>query len=245
MSFYDQPGQGQPTPAPQPEPPRPQPEEAPKRKRFARFRGFCHKHNFSPRSMTLLLIVSLLLATAAIGFGIRPFFSITTKTTALGLRNIGEFATQAGFFTNVQVISGSRQLFGVTIPFTQSRYIYSYDGVIKAGYDFSEINVEVNELTHTVTVTLPEVKILSTEIDESSLVVYDEQDNIFTPLKVSNMNQSLVAMKEAAQQTAIRNGLYESARTNAETLIISFLSPSYDPQLYAYEFKPSVKEAKP
>ena len=59
-----------------------------------------------------------------------------------------------------------KELFGADIPFTNSKYIYSYGITIKAGFDFNEI--EWNEKGNTIEVKLPEVKILSSEIDQDS-----------------------------------------------------------------------------
>ena len=53
------------------------------------------------------------------------------KLTKLGFEDIGELATQAAYCTEVNVTEGARELFGLTIPFTQSKYVYSYDVVIK------------------------------------------------------------------------------------------------------------------
>ena len=152
------------------------------------------------------------------------------------LRNIGELATQSGYYTNVQVIKSSRQLFGVDIPLTQSQFIFSYDGVVKAGVDFADIGIEVQEAEHRVTVTLPEVKVLSNEIDLDSLEIYDESNNIFHPLDIDDINISLIEMQEESEQKAIEDGLFESARDNAEALLRGMLAGFYDTQRYTIEF---------
>ena len=77
--------------------------------------------------------------------GIRTVISFDNKTTKIGFEDIGEFATQAAYCTELNVIDDSKKLFKVSIPFTQSKYIYSYDIVIKAGFDFSEIEWDANE----------------------------------------------------------------------------------------------------
>ena len=58
----------------------------------------------------------------------------------MGLRNIGELATQSAYVTEVGVIDDPRTLFKkVKIPFTQSQYIYSYDFIVKAGFKVKDI----------------------------------------------------------------------------------------------------------
>ena len=53
-----------------------------------------------------------------------------------------------------------RPLFGFDIPFTKSKYIYSCDGIVKAGLDFSQIEVTVNDDANIAAVKLPEIKVL-------------------------------------------------------------------------------------
>lgn len=186
------------------------------------------------------LIVLILMLMSAIGTFVALSYSgitVSSKTTSFGLKNIGELATQAGYFTNVQMISSDREIMGVPIPFTQNKYIFSYDGVIKAGIDFSQIELVVDETEHIITVRLPEAIILSSEIDENSIRVYDETKNIFNPLKLDDFNMSLKALKTESQENAIANGLLDNATANAKLLITGFLSGMYDMQVYTIVFE--------
>ncbi len=149
--------------------------------------------------------------------------SITSNNIELRLKDIGELATQAGYFTNVQDISNSRTIFGVKVPFTQSRYIYSYDGVVKAGINFEKIAASVDEEARTVTIELPAPQILDVTVDENSLYVYHEKESAFTPLKLTDVNSSTKAMKDEVRKKAVENGILENARSNAETLITAFV----------------------
>ena len=45
------------------------------------------------------------------------------------------------------------------------------------------------------------------------------------------------ALKETAQTDAIANGLYENARSNAETMLTTFFSSAYDMDQYTIEFQ--------
>ena len=146
-------------------------------------------------------------------------------------------ATQAGYFTSVQTIEKSRDVFGIEVPGTRSNYVYSYDGDIKAGLDFQEVRVDVNELTRVITVHLPEIRILSVEIQEDSFRLYNDGTNLFTSLKMEDVNESLTELKQNARETAIQNGILENARDNAETLIRSFLGSAMDLSAYTVRFE--------
>ena len=71
----------------------------------------------------VVVIAVLVLVILAMGFMYSARYgaekTYQSNTVQFGLRSIGELATQAGYFTSVQSISGSREVFGVTVPFTQ------------------------------------------------------------------------------------------------------------------------------
>lgn len=162
---------------------------------------------------------------------------VESRNIAFGLKDMGELVTQAGYFTNVQSSTSTRQLFGMDIPFTTSRYIYSYDGVVKAGLDFAGIEVQVDDANRTVTVLLPEIEILDVNIDNDSLKIYDESQSIFTPLHISDVNEAQIELKEQVRQTAIDNGILEEAEKNARTIIGGFLSGTMDLKNYTIQFE--------
>ena len=138
----------------------------PQGRRGTAFGRFCRRHAFRPGRVLILLLVLLLLLGALLWLG-GSRLAVSSRITEMGLRNIGEMATQAGYFTSVQTIEKSRDVFGIEVPGTRSNYVYSYDGDIKAGLDFQEVRVDVNELTRVITVHLPEIRILSAEAERA------------------------------------------------------------------------------
>lgn len=178
-------------------------------------------------AMCIIILLCALVLYSFISLGFHTNKFIGSNTTYLDLHSIGELATQAGYYTNVEVIEESKKVWKVTLPFTSSKYIFSYDGVIKAGIDFAQVDWHVNELTHTITVNLPESRILSNEIDTNSLYVYDESRSVFSPLTIENVNESLNAMRQKSEEKAIFNGILDEATHNAKTLIKGFLSGSF------------------
>ncbi|MBR3238448.1 MAG: DUF4230 domain-containing protein [Oscillospiraceae bacterium] len=202
-----------------------------------KYTAYCEKHSFKPKSL-LSFVVILLVVVIGLGFLSFKRTIYFSKPTSLGLKDIGELATQAGYFTTVQTIDKSRNLFNIVIPGTQSRYVYSYDGTIKAGIDFSNIELEVNDEKHVITVHFPKFRILSTEIDEDSFILYNDGANPFTTLHLEDVDKANAELKKTAQETAIKNGIFENARTNAEVLVRGFLASIYDLNVYTIEFQP-------
>ena len=206
-------------------------------KRGSRSGRYRARHAHRPRAL-ILVAALLLLAVAGLAVFAAQLTGNISRTTAFGLKNIGELATQAGYFTTVQTISKSRDVLGIVVPGTQSNYVYSYDGVIKAGIDFEELDISVDDLRHEITIRFPEFRILSTEIDDDSFTLYNDGANLFTSLKLEDVNRSNTELKKVARETAIRNGILENARTNAELLIRGFLAGMYDLSVYTIRFLP-------
>ena len=184
-----------------------------------------------------IIIFILIICVFGTGIGLGKSFFTDSKTTKLGFEDIGELATQNAYSSNVSVIDQSRDLFGFEIPFTQSKYVFSYDTVIKAGINFSDITWKVDEDNKKIQINLPEAKVLSNEIDEHSLKVYYESESIFTNIELEETNKALSNLKETAQKDAIENGLLDNAIANAKTLVKNFVGQVYDLNTYQIEFE--------
>lgn len=179
-------------------------------------------------------VIILLLLFIIVGWGSAS--RATSRIIQLGLENIGQLTTQAGFFTNVQVLEDVQTLWGVNVPLTHSKYIFSYDGTVNAGIDFDKIDISANPVDKIITVTLPEAEIFSIEIDPESLEIYDESKSVFTPLTLEDVNNSLIAVRDEATEQCIENGILEKAQNNAKILIESFISKTYDLSVYTVEY---------
>lgn len=181
----------------------------------------------------LAIVITLLVCGGA--FGVHTHFSSKSETLKIGFEDIGEMATQVAYCKEVDKIDKLADWYGMVIPFTQSKYIYSYNIVIKAGFNFEEI--EWRKQDKTIQVKLPEIKILSSEIDYDSFKVYHEQDSIFTKVNLEERNESILKLKEKAEQDAIANGLFENARANAEMILKGFFGQVYDLDEYKLVFQ--------
>lgn len=190
------------------------------------------KKLFAFKAMWIGVIAIVVLAAGAIG--LRSVIASDPKATKLGFEDIGELATQAAYCTEVNVTEASRELFGVQIPFTQSKYIYSYDVIIKAGFDFTAVEWQEND--ETITVKMPPAEVLSSEIVDGSFKVYHEQESIFRPISLTENNEAVQNMKQQAQQTAIANGLLENARDNGRQILLGFFENAYDMDEYTVKF---------
>ena len=191
--------------------------------------------NFTFFKAKLAIGAVILVALAVVlTLGLSSIFNHEEKPTKLGFEDIGELATQAAYTTIVEDTDVSRELFGVSIPFTQSKLIYSYDVVVKAGLDFDQVKWTVSE--NKIKVEMPEIRILSSEIQFDSFQTYYENESIFRPVKIDENNQAIQEMVKKAETTAVENGLLENARENAEMMIKGFIYQNFDSQEYQISF---------
>ena len=91
--------------------------------------------------------------------------------------------------------------------------------------------------------TIREIEILSNEIDESSIEVYDETKNVFNPISVNDYTTFAKKQKEAVAEEAIENGLLSEAATKTQSTIKKYLNaiPGIDGN---YEIKVKFLETK-
>lgn len=172
---------------------------------------------------SLIILILILLSVYATLFIRTP--KNDYQTTKLRFENIGELATQVAYATEVGSTQDSRKIFGVEIPFTQSSYIYSYDFIIKVGFDFSQISWKEDGTV--IKVHMPAPKVFSNEIKLDTLKVYNEKESIFTNIDYGTVNKSSLDMQKDAEKSAVDNGIFDMAKQNAETIIKSFLSNVY------------------
>ena len=185
-------------------------------------------------SLKAVKIILIIIVIALLLLGIGKFFSTKSKTTKIGFEDIGELATQVSRSTEISTIEGSRDLFGVEIPFTQSKYIFSYDVEIKAGFDFTQIEWSLND--HTIEVKLSETQILSSALVPDSFEVYLEDESIFREITLDETNEAIQELVENAEKEAVANGLLDNARANAETILTGLFASAYDMDEYEIVF---------
>lgn len=138
------------------------------------------------------------------------------------VRDISELASVTYTYTNMAQFESSNDFYGVKIPFTTKSFILTYDGTIKAGVDLSQATVDVSG--NTVRITLPQAAILSHEIDEDSVEVFDEKTSIFNPFTVEDFSSFQTDQKAAMEEKALDKGLLTEAQAKAEASVRQLLT---------------------
>ena len=167
--------------------------------------------------------------------------TVVLETVQDGLKAMGELVTEEYSFTEVITYSNLKKFLGIDLPWTETSYIASYDGVIRAGIDFAAVKVASEQLDDGVhlTVTLPKSKIQSTEIDPDSFILYSEKTGLGNPLSASDFNQSLTELEHDAQKNAVDKGVLTRADEQAKLLIERFIQSILVEDSYTLEFASS------
>ena len=176
--------------------------------------------------MTILLVICGLL----IGTGYILGKVDRTQEPALSevtlqeqIEAISELATVSYNYTDLGQYESSKDFYGTKLPFTTSKFILTYDGIIKAGINMEGVQVSI-EGQHVI-VVLPKATILSHEIDETSMKVFDEETSIFNPFTVEDYAGFYADQKARIENKAIDKGLLTEAQDQGEKTIRSLIEP--------------------
>ena len=149
---------------------------------------------------------------------------ITNETLGLQVKELKELTTIQYKYKNIATREDWNTLFNIKLPFTKSSFIVTYTGVLKIGIDLSETKVEVDENNKKINIILPEPKILSNDLDLSSVKVYDEKNSIFNPVKIKDYSEFTKSGKENAEADAKESGVFQQSKEVAKKVIIDLLN---------------------
>lgn len=141
---------------------------------------------------------------------------IITKTNLEKVLNVSDLSTFEAIYNGIAAVAGEEK------PENIDYYVY-YEAKVKAGIDFKQIKVDVNEKAKLITVTLPEVKITDVDVDIASL------DYIFINNKSNTQTVSAKAYKKCIEDVTDESNstseIYESAKLNARNMVEALIKP--------------------
>ncbi len=151
-----------------------------------------------------------------------------------GLRAMGVLITEEYYFTQVEQYNASKKIAWVFKA--ESEFTYSYDGVVSAGIDFEQIDVNVDNDNMKITVSIPEAEIQSVSIDYDSFKIYSEEQSIWNKLSIADYNTSLTDFEKTAKEKALNMGLIDKANNSAGVVISNFVNSLVDTQEYTVDY---------
>jgi len=166
------------------------------------------------------LILAVLLFVNKKGVEKEKGYDNTTVLTRIS--HIRELALVKHNYTGVIGYKDYKKFLNINVPLTDKYFLLKYNGYIKAGVDFDRIKVNV-ENDSTLHVSIPKPRILDTVIDEKSVKVYNESENAFNPIKISDYNEALIREKDVMSSDAINQGILTDATEQAKLVLTTLL----------------------
>lgn len=142
---------------------------------------------------------------------------ITSTLIFNKLINVRELTTLKYYYTNMGQFENQNTFYGYKVPFTSKKFIVSYDGVIHAGVDLEKMDVKLKGKS--IEIKIPPAKILSHEIYEDSLKVFDERESIFNRIDIEDYNNFSKDQKKEVEAKAIKRDLLKEADQEAKKAI--------------------------
>jgi hypothetical protein len=173
----------------------------------------------------LLSIIGVLPGGEKFGFTLLPKIEekseISAHTTIKEVLPIAEYAALAYHYTSVVKDVNARDIKGWTIPFTTRRYIFTFDGKIRLGIDGNQIRVEEvlqdeAAALPIIRIYLPPIKILSHEVMDDSIEVFEQTQTIFNGLKIADAFNVTADRKREMEEKVMASSLVKEAEASAE-----------------------------
>jgi hypothetical protein len=198
----------------------------------------------------LLLLIGYLLAGRRLGLPLPEVIvqpQISAHTVVKEVLPVGEYASLAYHYTSVVKDISSKDLNGWTIPFTTRKYIFTYDGIMKLGIDGTRVRVEevsdpadgtdpagdrsVNDRSAedrsanspVIRIILPPIQILSHEIDDDSIEVFEQSQTIFNEIKIEDAFRVTADRKREMEDKVLNSTAVDDAKSSLEQQFGSLL----------------------
>ncbi|EIG23520.1 DUF4230 domain-containing protein [Haemophilus paraphrohaemolyticus] len=171
---------------------------------------------------------------------------INTKEESAKLNSmyIGNYVKQSKelvsykyFYTNTAMFENKKSVYGFNLPLTSKRFIISYNGKATLGVDLSHVSAEIKGKKIIIS-NLGEIKILSNELDENSMKIFDESTSLFSSWNIKDYQKFFGDQRLEIEKKIMESELPQQAKTSAEETIkqLLMLNPQISSQ-YEIEFR--------
>lgn len=184
-------------------------------------KGDTMKEKFEKLKFWLVIAAAVIVAIFVTSLFMKERFSSHTEVSVDLITNrlasAKKLITTEYHYTNMGAMENQNEFYGWKVPFTKKSFILSYDGVIYMGVDIdkAEIQVEGKEIR----IALPEAEILSHDIKEDSITIFDEKTSVFNPIEISDYITFSVDQQKVMEEKVLASGYLLKARKNAQEAI--------------------------
>jgi len=151
---------------------------------------------------------------------------ITVEEIEVKLEKLSEFNTYSGSYTVNYGKDDTRQwLEKMDIPGSTNSINFKCQGIVKVGYDFSKINIKVDD--EKIYISLPEPQINDNYVIRDNIEC-TESNNILNPIKFSQYQEMLDEIEAEGLKQVEAENIYEKSEANIKVLIEGLLSEFED-----------------
>lgn len=141
---------------------------------------------------------------------------IINKSTLEKIINVSDLSTFEAVYNGIaEVMNGDKP--------EQIDYYVAYDAKVKAGIDFENVKIEVDDENKVIVVTLPEIKITDVEVDITSLDYIFLNEDANTPTVSEEAYRKCI--EDVQNESNSENAIFELAEQNARNIVEALLRP--------------------
>ncbi|MBO5373202.1 MAG: DUF4230 domain-containing protein [Lachnospiraceae bacterium] len=141
---------------------------------------------------------------------------IITKATLEKIINVSELSTFEAIYNGIAEVMNEKKTENVD-------YYVSYEARVKAGIDFEQIEISVDNEEKRIVVTIPEVKINDVNVDIGSLDYIFENDKANDETVVQEAYKACI--EDAKKESSDENAICELAEQNTKNMIEALIKP--------------------
>ncbi len=174
----------------------------------------------SKKSLVILIccfiVVILIITILFVNKNGKKKLEIITKSNLEKIINVSDLSTLEAVYNGIAKVTNNEEPDEVD-------YYVSYDAKIKAGIDFQQVDINLDNEKKVIKVKIPEIKINDINVDIASL------DYIFMDDKANTETVSEQAyekcIEDVTSEVDTEDAIYELAKENAQNIIEALIKP--------------------
>ena len=151
--------------------------------------------------------------------------TLTTDMVAEAIEESGELTTTKYYYKDASYYESHKDLNGLVLPGTSNRTVFTYKGVVNLGVDLNLIESQIDYEAKVITVILPPIRIMSSELFEDSFEFVYQDVSILTPSTFQEITDMHGDLRKASEREVLKDAeTIAEAKKNTQHAIESFLT---------------------
>lgn len=180
------------------------------------------KKKIGKKSVKLIIVSCIMVMLLGITVYVVSNTTQKNKTQIISQATLQKVINVSELSTYEAVYNGVAKVMNVDNPERVDYYV-SYEAKVKAGIDFEDVDIQVNDEQKIITVVIPQIEIKDVNVDIASL------DYIFENKKANTATVSEQAYKkcieDVTKESSAEKDIYDLAGKNAENIIEALIRP--------------------